>query len=429
MHRSPRAFQARPLSPLFVFLACSGLAFGADWTHWLGTDGTRSALSPNPNQEFPESLVLMWDHAVGEGYGSPIVVGDAVFQHARQGENEVVWKIDGRTGVPLWRKTFAVPFRIGGGGQYHGKGPKSSPAYADGRLFVMSIDGSLSCFDAGTGDLAWRRDYEDEFAPSHPYWGATTSPLVQGSVVLARFGAEEDGALIAHRVSDGAVQWRDDSFGTSYSSPQRVEFGATSQTLEWNHDTLAGWDTSDGSVLWSRSYPQIGTNQNSPTPVLLGNRVFVGGENRGMRAFDVILDSGEWRVEEAWFQRRASLDMSTAIVSGGRVFGLTHLSGGRLFCLNPETGAMIWEGPSRAAEHATFLAGDGFVAALLNEGEMKILSNRADEYRELASYRVSESATWAPPVILEDGFLIKDRRSLRRLRFVVDEDTDTTPTL
>lgn len=429
MEYDTRRLNGRRFFCLLALCVAGASLSATEWTSWLGTDGNRQAPTPDLSEGWPGSVELVWERPVGEGYGSPILAGETIFVHARQGDEEVVWKLDIKTGTPLWREAFPVPFEIGGGGAYHGKGPKSSPTYADGRLFTMSIDGTLSCFDAESGDLLWRGDHGHEFDESHPYWGATTSPLVLGPIVMAHFGACEDGAFVAHRVTDGAVDWRNESFGASYASPQHVVLGETPQVLEWNHDALVGVDASSGRALWSQPYPHLGQNQNMPTPILQGNRILVGGENRGMRAFDVVLDAGSWRVEEAWFQRRASLDMSTAVVSEGRVFGLTHLSGGRLFCLNPETGAMIWEGPSRVAEHATFLSGSGFVIALLNTGELEVLDPAADEYRTLASYRVSESATWAPPVMFEDGFLIKDRDSLRRLRFVVDEDTDTTPTL
>ena len=69
---------------------------------------------------------------------------------------------------------------MGSGGQWHGKGPKSTPALANGRLFTMSITGLLSAWDAQSGQLLWRSDYGSRFKKSHPYWGASTSPLIDG---------------------------------------------------------------------------------------------------------------------------------------------------------------------------------------------------------------------------------------------------------
>ena len=76
-----------------------------------------------------------------------------------------------------------MPFKIGGGGEYHGKGPKSNPILADGRIFSLSISGVLAAWDAKSGKQLWVRDYSEQFGRA-PYWGASTSPIVSGSRVM-----------------------------------------------------------------------------------------------------------------------------------------------------------------------------------------------------------------------------------------------------
>jgi outer membrane protein assembly factor BamB len=48
------------------------------------------------------------------GYGTPLVAGQRVYQHARQGEEEVVWCFDLASGKRIWRKSYKNPFKIGG---------------------------------------------------------------------------------------------------------------------------------------------------------------------------------------------------------------------------------------------------------------------------------------------------------------------------
>jgi hypothetical protein len=59
-----------------------------------------------------------------------------------------------------------------------------------------------------------------------------------------------------------------------------------------------------------------------------------------------------------------------------------------------------------------FLSAPGIIAALINKGELRILSASPQAYRQVASYRVAEDHTWAPPVLLRNGVLIKDHRRL-----------------
>jgi outer membrane protein assembly factor BamB len=57
----------------------------------------------------------------------------------------------------------------------------------------------------------------------------------------------------------------------------------------------------------------------------------------------------------------------------------------------------------------TLLAMPGYVAALVDDGELKIIAADGDRFRTVASYRVSDEPTWAPPVFTNGGILTKDQ--------------------
>ncbi len=50
--------------------------------------------------------------------------------------------------------------------------------------------------------------------------------------------------------------------------------------------------------------------------------------------------------------------------------------------------------------------------ALISDGRMQIIAARGDRFEQVASYRVAESNTYAPPVLLPNGFLVKDLTTL-----------------
>ena len=149
---------SRLLSAIIGFLILQSMALAADsvWSGWLGPNRDGWVADFQPPVEWPERLNKTWQVDVGTGYGSPLVAGDRVYQHARQGEDEVLWCFDLKTGKTEWRKSYSVPFKAAGGGEWHGTGPKSSPVLADGRVFTMSILGDLSAWSAENGDLLWR---------------------------------------------------------------------------------------------------------------------------------------------------------------------------------------------------------------------------------------------------------------------------------
>ena len=121
---------------------------------------------------------------------------------------------------------------------------------------------------------------------------------------------------------------------------------------------------------------------------------------------------GEWTVTDEWHQKKLALDMSSAVMNDGLLYGFSHYDKGRLFCLDPKTGDVVWTGPPRTGRNVMFLAIPGYIVALIDSGELRIVRASPQAYEQAGSYRVAEGHTWAPPVLLSDGVLVKDRERL-----------------
>ncbi|PYV15990.1 MAG: serine/threonine protein kinase, partial [Acidobacteria bacterium] len=138
-----------------------GIAAAAeqDWTQWRGPgrDGVVSAF--REPKDWPERLTRRWQVTVGLGHSSPVVAGRRVYLHSRQGEDEVVSSFELETGKLVWADRYPASYQVNPAAAFHGKGPKSTPAASDGRLFTLGISGILSCYDLQTGKLAWRKDF------------------------------------------------------------------------------------------------------------------------------------------------------------------------------------------------------------------------------------------------------------------------------
>ena len=362
---------------------------------------------------WPKQLKKDWSVEVGTGYGTPLVAGQRVYQHARQGEEEVVWCFDLASGKQIWRKSYENPFKIGGGGERHGKGPKSCPVMADGRLFTLSITGMIHAWDVETGSLLWRKDYRGKWEKGNqPNWGVSTSPIVDEERLIVHLGNDGAGALMAFDVKSGREVWSQGEHGTSYSSPLLVEIAGVRQVVQWNHETLAGVESRTGKLLWEYPAPHRSHNQNMPTPVFHKGRILLGGENRGIKCLEPLLKDGKWSVSRLWHQRKVALDMSTAVINGDHLYGMSHFKMGQIFCLDPRDGTIRWLSEGRIGQNVAFLSLEGHVAALRSNGELRIIAADPAGYRARASYRVAPDQTWAPPVLLDSRILIKDLNRL-----------------
>src|SRR5262245_25705130 len=79
----------------------------ADWPQWRGTNRDGATSTFRPPAKWPEALTMKWRHDVGEGYSTPVVVGDTVYAFGRQaGDNEVVTAFEANTGKQLWEARY-----------------------------------------------------------------------------------------------------------------------------------------------------------------------------------------------------------------------------------------------------------------------------------------------------------------------------------
>lgn len=403
---------------LVVLVSCAALqASEVYWPGWLGPNRDGRVDYFQTPAEWPDSVKPVWSIEVGEGSSMPIVVEGRVYQQSRQRGEEVVWCLELDSGKVIWRESYEVSYQIRSPGERHGNGPLSNPTLAGGRLFTLSVTGILSAWAADSGNLLWRRDYADRFRKSHPDWGHSTSPLVDGNRVVVHFGGDHEGVLVALDVATGKEVWTEGEDGVCHSSPILAELQGVRQIVEWNDEAVVGIESETGQRLWSYNLPHSGSNQNSPTPVHHKGRILIGGENRGIRSLEPILEDGKWRVEENWHRREVALNMGSAVVSGDSLYGLSHFRQGQLFRLDIDSGEIIWRGPSRMGEYATFLTIPGHVIVLRDHAVIEFIAADEDAYRSVASYEVAESPTWAAPVLLADGVLVKDRTKLFRWKF------------
>ena len=406
---------------LLASIGTSG-PLGADsvpcWPCWLGPHRNGAVDYFKPPEPWPNRLRVTWKRKVGAAYSTPLLVGQRIYQLSRRGRNEVLSCLSVQDGRVLWQRQFEVPFKVGSGGERHGDWPKSTPCYVQGRIVTVAINGTIRCWDADTGRLIWTKDYTAEFDPPHPYWGAATSPVASDDTVFVHVGNDErGGALVALGLANGAERWRLEGDGPCYSSPVLATLDGVRQVIEWNHRRLVGVDATTGKPLWQLLLPHTGADQNMPSPVVAGDRIVLGAENRGIRCLRPRRNGNQWVVETLWHQKRLACEMSTPIVHAGRVFGLSHYDRGRLFCLDLATGKILWVGPPRTAEYATFLAVPGYVLALLSTGQLLVIDVSSDRYMPVAQYTVSTTPTWSGPVLLPGGILIKDHDTMVRYAF------------
>ena len=116
---------------------------------------------------WPERLTQKWKLEVGTGYATPLVVGNRVYVFARQGDNEVMIALDAETGKEIWKSPgYPAIFQMNSAAAVHGAGPKSTPVFADGRLYTIGMTGVVTAWDAASGKQVWQHPGNPQNLPT-----------------------------------------------------------------------------------------------------------------------------------------------------------------------------------------------------------------------------------------------------------------------
>lgn len=348
---------------------------------------------------------------MGLGHASPIVAGDRVWQFSRIDGREGLTALRLSDGEQLWRVDHDVPFTMNRGASPHGKGPKSTPALADGRIFTLGIAGTLAAHDAETGNLLWRHDFRDEFTATHPKFGTGMSPIVVGDKVVAHVGTEDDGALFAFDVATGKRVWAMEEDGPAFASPMLVRIDGVRQLVTQTRSRILSVDPDDGSILWGTPFTTR-FDQNIVTPLAVGERLIFSGLDHGVFALEPRLGADGWEVREVWRNRDASMYMSSPVLADGKLFGMSHRRAGQFFALDPEDGSLLWTSRGRDADHAGLLVVGHHVLFLTAAAELIVVPANSNAYAPVARVDLAPSPTWAYPVPTAAGLLIKDKEHL-----------------
>jgi outer membrane protein assembly factor BamB len=295
----------------------------------------------------------------------------------------------------------------------HGQGPKATPMYSNGKLYTFGISGILSAFDAETGKPIWRLDFIKQYKEGAPDFGTAMSPIIDGGILIAHVGGTKLGALTAFDAATGAVKWSWDGDSPAYASPIVVELGGVRQLVTQSHSNIIGVAVASGKLLWKIPF-KTEYDQNIVTPVLYKDTLIFSGVDKGVFAVRLKHNTGAWTPETVWQNKSVSMYMNSPVLAGDLLFGFSHLKKGQLFCLDPRTGATLWTGPPRAGDSAAILASATTLFALTPDAQLIIAKPTEKALVEIRRYEVADSPTWAHPVVLPDGVLIKDLKTLAR---------------
>ena len=394
-----------------------------DWVSFLGPNHDASSSETKLLKKFDGGEPkLLWEMTKGTGYTSPAIHGDRLVYLHRLGGEGIVECLHPETGEQYWEFKYPTQFEDRFG---YNNGPRASPVIDGDRVFIYSAESKLFCLKLETGQVYWQRDLAREFRVPQDFFGTSTTPLVEGDLLIINVGAPGGPCVAAFDTRTGRMAWgAGDKWGPSYASPvpatvhgkRRVFVFAGGESRPPTGGLLS-IDPASGKIdfefPWrSRAFESV----NASCPVVVGDQVLVSANYFAGSALVKI--QPDLSHELAWTNKDLGTHWMTAVYKHGYFYGFDgHFEQDSAFvCVDAATGKTMWRevpewtetvsirGQERrvaiGTDRACLLAVDGAYLCLGEHGHLLWMDLSPQGYKILSrTWLFQAEETWALPVL------------------------------
>ncbi len=179
-------------------------------------------------------LALAWQSAINDMVSSPAVANGILYVGTRDGH---LLALDAATGAQRWSAATAASI-------------VSSPTVSDGTVYVTSNDHKLYAFDAATGAQRWA---------SLTDYSISSSPVAANGLVYV---VADSGTLFAFKTRNGILAWQAAHDYLWPGSTPAVAGGLVYAMSSQNY--VFAFDGASGKPIWAGGYMHAGNNAGSP---------------------------------------------------------------------------------------------------------------------------------------------------------------------
>lgn len=392
---------------IFMFIMLLGLTLNglaADWPQFRGPNRDGKSTETGLLQVWPTGgpKELWAVENLGMGYASVAVVGDTIYTTGMENKQGFLYAFD-LQGRLKWKKQYGPEWT----GSY--PGTRTTPTLDGDRLYLMSGQGRIACFNALTGDAVWHIDTLKTFRGKNIRWGIAESVLVDGDKVICTPGGQ-NATVVALNKMNGQTVWTTQGLSdlSAYCSPMLVERGGTRLIVTMVQKHIVGIDADSGTVYW-RIPHQTSYDISAVSPLYHDGMIFVtNGYKKG--SFGLKLSKDGKSCTQAWAQKKLDVHHGGAVLLEGTIHGAS--TGKRWINLDIATGEINYQ--DRLVGKGAVLYADGLLYGYGENGQLAIIKPGPDGYRMISSFKITkgEKEHWAHPAITNGRLYVRHGTAL-----------------
>ena len=443
-----------------VLLAARAIAARAtDWPEFMGPTRDQVSAEAGLIDTFPEKGPrLVWERALGKGYGAPSIRGGLLVVHHRVGNEEIVEALDAKTGAARWKLAYPSHYTDPFG---YNNGPRCTPLLTADRCYTFGAEGVLLCAELATGKEIWRRETGRDFDVPEAFFGAGSSPILEDGLLIVQVGAQPDSGVVAFDASTGKTVW--ESVGEKSWTGMPMTGWPGERTVKWDRadptfEKMASYCTPVAATIHGKRHVLVVTRQglvsldpktggvnfsfwfrarqndtvNAMTPVVSGDTILLSSAYFRLGSVLLRVKPGGKSVEEIWRGLQLEIHWTRPVLSGGHLFAFSGRNepDARFRCVEMATGKLAWErdeawpngghGRVRRGEEpqvfgrASAILADGKLIAIGEAGLLGIFKPNTVRIEELSRWQVPQLGypCWAAPVLADHLLYLRDEDHL-----------------
>jgi len=388
-----------------LLIVVTSTSFSQEWPQWRGINRDSKVTGFKAPAAWPAELKQAWKVSVGFGDATPALAGNKIYLNTRQADQEVILCLDAATGKELWKSQYPSTAVTGPSGSH--PGPRSTPAVANGKVITFGASAIVSCLDANTGKLVWRRENPTNAVPQ---FFTGMSPLIVENTCIVHVGTKDNGEVLALDLNTGNEKWKWTGDGPAYASPSVMIIDGKKHLIVQTEKNLISLNLADGKLMWQMATPVQQRFYNAASPYIDGQTIYYTGQGTGMKAIKVEKSGNEYVTKELWTNPTIGAKWNTPVLKDGFLYGFTDQK--RIYCLNSTTGQTAWIDNAVNSDFASIVDCGTVIIGLPSTANLIVFKPASTAYSEVIKYKVSETSVYSYPIVAGEKIYIKDAETL-----------------
>jgi len=217
--------------------------------------------------------------------------------------------------------------------------------------------------------------------------------------------------VVAYDIATGEKKWQWTEDGTAYASPSLMTVGQTKLIVTLTANKIVALQVADGKLVWEAPFEPQRRAYNAATPIVDGQTLIYTGSGRGSKAVKMQMEGDGITAKELWSNPDAAVQFNTPVLKNGLLYGLSQNM--ELFCINAENGKTLWtHSMGGRGGFGSVVDAGSVLMALTPSAELIVFQPNDKEFRQLATYKVADSETYAYPVVTGNRVYVKDQETV-----------------